>query len=830
MLRRATETLLHALGWLAAAYLAYWLVIFVEQVLSASLMASWAGLAPTWRLDAFGLRSFPVGRGPGADFEVIRRAQWLASSAVSLLFLPCALLFAQRLKSSVFPATQAARRIALLGAFWMAAHRLPDLFRMAQRGGGQMRLLWSFLPGEPRQLLASHISLFLLGILFFWFGVRAARELLPLIAHGHSELLARVLGSAALVIVACLLTLSSLMASVRFRAFEFGGGAAFLAAPVVAALGFLLLANLKSIPPGRSSPPGVFFSAGLLCFALVLAAGLAGADRFRLWRSEAAFERVITEHYEVLFPADRWPRAQAEQFAVEREARFAQFAQRLPADSGLGSMRIVVYADGQSQSRLAAGRGFNAIQFDSGAVRISAEETASVFPAVVDARLYLSQRWGAARSLVVADWAARWLIGEWAGQSLTRWAARLAHDSPEAAGLGSLAEFFAGAANRTLPPSEGEALGAAWLELVAANYGRGVVEKIYKAAPETFSAEDLAALAGTTLARLEQSWSAWKNSLPVDPQEKPVLSLSRAAVAGFFRGVSLKATELPAAIVDRELRRLRQLGADAVALTTHEHYRGGNKIQYHPNSGETDERLLRAIHSAQALGLRVLLKPHIYDGTEGFAGNICMDDAAARATFMRSYAQLILHYARIAQDERVALFSIGNELGCLTKHESDWRQLVRSVRRVYGGPLTYAANWGEEFESLRFGDALDFLGVNHYYPLTESSGDGLPEMLAHAKSVAHSLEKVQARWKKPLLFTEVGYPSVRGGSAKPWDPPSRMQDVQEQASAYEAVFRSFAGKPWMQGYFWWAWLDGDFSPADKPAEGVLRAWYAKQAQ
>jgi hypothetical protein len=289
----------------------------------------------------------------------------------------------------------------------------------------------------------------------------------------------------------------------------------------------------------------------------------------------------------------------------------------------------------------------------------------------------------------------------------------------------------------------------------------------------------------------------------------------------------MKPTELPSAVVHAALARLAALGVDAVALTTHEHVRDGDRIEYHATTGESDERLLRAVREARRLGMRVLLKPHLYLGDDGFAGDICLADGPTRARFMTGYLRLMLHYARMAEDEDVELFSVGNELSCLTGHEDDWRRLIALVRRVYVGPVTYASNWGEEFERLPFGDALDYLGVNHYYPLTAAGTEALPEMMLRAAAVARSLEAVHARWQRPVLFTEVGYPSVDGGTTTPWAPPTRTPDPAEQAAAYEAVFRVYEGLPWLRGYYWWAWLDGDFSPAGKPAEQVLRAWYAR---
>ena len=131
---------------------------------------------------------------------------------------------------------------------------------------------------------------------------------------------------------------------------------------------------------------------------------------------------------------------------------------------------------------------------------------------------------------------------------------------------------------------------------------------------------------------------------------------------------------------------------------------------------------------------------------------------------------------------------------------------------------------------MHFWDALDFVGLNNYYPLTQSLGQGLPEMLAQGRVLAEKIETIQRRWQRPVLFTEVGYPSLRGGTFRPWAPPSSQHDLAEQAAGYEAILRTFAGKPWLRGIFWWAWYDGDFSPAGKPAEQTLRIWYRDHAE
>ena len=157
-----------------------------------------------------------------------------------------------------------------------------------------------------------------------------------------------------------------------------------------------------------------------------------------------------------------------------------------------------------------------------------------------------------------------------------------------------------------------------------------------------------------------------------------------------------------------------------------------------------------------------------------------------------------------------------------------WR--IADIRKVYSRSLTYAANWDAGFETVRFWDALDFIGLINPYALAESPGQGLWEMLGSGRRLSEEIETVQRCWRWPVLFTEAGHSSIKGGLFPPWAPPSRVPDPTEQAAGYEAILRTFAGKPWLHGIFWWTWHDGDFSPTGKPAEDTPRAWYLGQSR
>ena len=74
-----------------------------------------------------------------------------------------------------------------------------------------------------------------------------------------------------------------------------------------------------------------------------------------------------------------------------------------------------------------------------------------------------------------------------------------------------------------------------------------------------------------------------------------------------------------------------------------------------------------------------------------------------------SYGKFILDYAQLAQELKLEIFCIGTELeNFVSNRPIYWAQLVKDVRAVYKGKLTYAANWNE------FGNKVRAISKNQY--------------------------------------------------------------------------------------------------------------------
>lgn len=257
----------------------------------------------------------------------------------------------------------------------------------------------------------------------------------------------------------------------------------------------------------------------------------------------------------------------------------------------------------------------------------------------------------------------------------------------------------------------------------------------------------------------------------------------------------------------------------------------------------TDDELRHVIRRAHALGLRVMLKPHVdlLDLENSSGGRFTIgfgSDETAWANWFSSYTDFITHYAELAQETGVDYFVVGTELWGTVHRADEWRAVIRQVREVYNGPLTYAALTYFEPLQITWWDALDAIGIDAYFTVTLTKNPTLAQMrLGWSPTVAY-LGWLAGHWNKPLIVTEVGYMSVDGTNILPgdWSLPGEI-DLQEQAGAYQAVFESFQGHDWWHGVFWWS-LDtkpdqggaGDrgYSFHDKPAEAVLRRFFGGQ--
>ena len=306
---------------------------------------------------------------------------------------------------------------------------------------------------------------------------------------------------------------------------------------------------------------------------------------------------------------------------------------------------------------------------------------------------------------------------------------------------------------------------------------------------------------------------------------------------------------------DEALRNLAATGANWIALVVgcgQENAASTSVVCSAPRTA-TDAELRHVIDLAHALGIRVLLKPQLDFSAESdpsrFRGHIgsAFTTAPQWEAWFASYRQFMTRYAALAEAADVDMLSIGVELGGTTHREEEWRTTIREVRRVFSGPITYSSlsstgappPHGEE-KRIVWWDAVDYIGVDAYYPLTNKNDPTVAELKEAWTSRGYPslLEDLSRKFAKPLIFTEFGYRSVDGASRTPGAYLTKSPvDLQEQADAYQAALEVLWGRPWLAGIFWWQWFadprfggvtNDDFTPFGKPAEQMLRTFSLRQ--
>lgn len=327
------------------------------------------------------------------------------------------------------------------------------------------------------------------------------------------------------------------------------------------------------------------------------------------------------------------------------------------------------------------------------------------------------------------------------------------------------------------------------------------------------------------------------SSPPPAPAATPTPSPALAPMDAFMKGISYTSwahDEYRSPESDRTLSQLiAPLGANWISLlvTRYQDQLSSTNIQI-ADGTPSDESLSHAIQEAHSLGLRVMLKPHVdvYTG-QGRVGINFGQDQAAWATWFANYTSFITHYAALAQQTHADYFVVGTELTGTSSRADQWRTVIVAIRQVYSGPLTYAANWGEE-STVNWWSELDAIGVDAYYPVPSGSAVTVDQVTAAWAPHVTSLGQLSQKWKRPIIFTEIGYRSIAGAGRAPADTQADGPvNLQEQATNYQAVFNALKGQAWWHGVFWWNWtpsttqggpLDKNFTAHNKPAEDVLR--------
>jgi hypothetical protein len=218
-----------------------------------------------------------------------------------------------------------------------------------------------------------------------------------------------------------------------------------------------------------------------------------------------------------------------------------------------------------------------------------------------------------------------------------------------------------------------------------------------------------------------------------------------------------------------------------------------------PDSASLDS----IIRMAKQAGFKVFVIPHVDSKDKTWRGLISPTYISA---WFKQYINLLKDLADQCQRLNVDLLSIGCELKSISQDDY-WNNLIDTVRNYYKGALIYCAN--------------------------DNSG-GLETARAN---LARFMDQT-GRWveKKPVIITEIGYPSSNSAIKEPWSYSMNAQkDWQQQADCFRIALETVPHREWFAGMFFWEWeavtyqkaYETGFNPRGKKAEAVLKEFWKK---
>ncbi len=237
-------------------------------------------------------------------------------------------------------------------------------------------------------------------------------------------------------------------------------------------------------------------------------------------------------------------------------------------------------------------------------------------------------------------------------------------------------------------------------------------------------------------------------------------------------------------------------------------------------------------------------------------------------SWIDNYSAFAVHFAQLSQAQHLRYFIFGDGLAnvttdspnstasadpqglvraagddfdaskCAGRHECEWRHVVHALRAPtystymgqkaliganYTGKLIYAASWAPadgsqgaapgEFEAITWWNAIDAIGIDAGFPLTQTDADDAAATLVqawHGKGtglkgqgdIYSRIGRVADKSNKLVVFTAAGYQSTPQSNTNPGQTDPNGYDPNEQLNDMQALVQTFTGTPWWAGVIW----------------------------
>lgn len=343
-------------------------------------------------------------------------------------------------------------------------------------------------------------------------------------------------------------------------------------------------------------------------------------------------------------------------------------------------------------------------------------------------------------------------------------------------------------------------------------------------------------------------------SVPVDsPSSASSAAVDRSATTG-MHGVAMNVHHVTDTGPFRDaIDETAALGADSLLIVTPMYQVDGSSSEVgHDRSRcpapEVLEELLT--YAGKRHGLKTGLMPIVlleHPRSNEWRGRIAPSDWDG---WWESYTAQIVSFGVMAERSGVDLLFVGSELNSTERMTDRWESVIAAVRGVFGGSVSYSANW-DRYQKVGYWKWLDVIGVSAWYDVSPE-GKYAISLYAAADDPEGRVDPVERAWERirvqllrfageqgrPVLISEIGYPSLPWGLKDPWNYVVKEGDgVSEpdygvQAQGFNAFFAAW-DDAWgvdalAAGFFCYEWKVGrgrtpfGYGVSGKPAEDVWR--------
>ena len=279
------------------------------------------------------------------------------------------------------------------------------------------------------------------------------------------------------------------------------------------------------------------------------------------------------------------------------------------------------------------------------------------------------------------------------------------------------------------------------------------------------------------------------------------------------------------ALVTQEAAYARSLGANAVLISFPVYT--GSAVPATGANTPPPAALAAAVQAIRAQGLRAGVRPLLSEANLNESRVRFVPASIAR--WLASYRDVILPYARVAQQAGASFFYTGAELSAFAR-APQWQQVTAAVRAVFKGKLYFSANWNGPATIRAFagsGGPGVAIAADAYPVSSASPGQFGPWWAAEASELPQG-----------TVLAEAGIAAQAGMQQRPWDlgAPSRPLDPQLQADWFTAACQAVKSDHLGGIYFWSIYvgqpLDVPPTPAtamqftDSPGASAIRTCFA----